>query len=325
MTIIAIIIVALCGLLLIGKAQERAQEIIAGAKHHDNPNWQERLAISLIPLVTKQNEKRKLRGDPVKIPAPYVDYSREGVSDRLELAFDRYRRREINIWDYKDIVTDEDRDLRYRIEDLQDSKRALPRSSEMRECYDDDIDEAREALDETKWRLDWIKKTELTGDGYYPIDEGDIAGEPEPSGSWAHFNYTTDYGTKSYREIINWEDRGFTITGYDPSVNGYRTFLKSNIENLESSSPLAPVGAIAKPVERYGKLLQGPILTEISFDYKKRGQGVEKITIANWIEYEKHIAGWDHNSGRVNAFVKKQIETLHDDAAAQLATTDTAK
>lgn len=170
MTITAIIIVVVIwGIYQLSKADNRAKAIIAGAKQHENPNWQERLAIAMVPIIIEQNEKRRLRGAPVKSPAPYIDYSREGVSDRLELAFDRYRRREINIWDYKDIVTDEDRDIRYRIEDLRDDKRAQPRASEMRDFYDDEIEEAREALEETKWRLSWIKEREMdqSGDGYY--------------------------------------------------------------------------------------------------------------------------------------------------------------
>lgn len=170
MTIIGIIIaVVIWGIYQLNKADNRAKAIIAGAKQHENPNWQERLAIAMVPIVIEQNEKRGLRGSPLISPTPYIDYSREGVSDRLELAFDRYRRREINIWDYKDIVTEEDDRLRHRIEDRRDDKRALPRGSAMRECYDDDIDEARDALEETKWRLRWIKEREMDqgGDGYY--------------------------------------------------------------------------------------------------------------------------------------------------------------
>ncbi|MPT48026.1 MAG: hypothetical protein E2598_06345 [Sphingobium sp.] len=323
--IIGIIALIAWGIYQFNKAEKRANAIISGSPKKEKPNWQERFAIALIPHVIEINEKRRLRGEIVRSPPkPWVDYGRAAVNDRLEDAFQNFRSRSIGLQDYKEIVRHEEAAVRDKIEDTRAAKRGLPRSNDMHNFYDEEIEEARDALEEVRWRLDWIKDREK--------DEGDedrlpssshnsssrSVSAPKPNGVWASFDYTNGYGTFSHRDIINWVDHGLSIRGYDQNAEGGRTFLKDNIQNWQGSSPLAPSAGIAKPNVKYGPVIQGPVMNEIFFEYRGVGKEPALASAINWIEYEKHIAGWDKQNNKIKVFAKKQISEFKDGAGEQI-------
>ncbi len=305
--LILILVVIGCGFYQFVKATKRAEEILDGSQKMEQPDWKERLALAVLPTVQKDRDSKKVK------KTSYIDYGRDAVNDRLEEVFRRYRSEEISLDDYRDLVEREANSLRDRMEDARASKRGLPRSSDLRDFYDDEIEEARDSLDETRWRLDWIEDRQEQNRYEHdyvrsltPEERGEES-EPEFDGSWAKFDYTTEYGTESTRDLINWVDKGFKIVGYDRLVKGTRTFNKARMENVRSSSPIPPAAGMPAPIKSYGSPLKGPISEPLTFRYCGQNGVESDQELRNWYEYEKHVSGWCMRNAKGRGFSKKKV------------------
>lgn len=54
------------------------------------------------------------------------------------------------------------------------------------------------------------------------------------SGKWARFAYADADGRESRRQIVNWQQRGPYIVGYDRSKKGERTFRQDRISDWQA-------------------------------------------------------------------------------------------
>jgi|GEM_PF-3069625 len=146
------------------------------------------------------------------------------LEEGLEKEFRRYRDGEISLESYRATVRSE----HYYIRDMLSIMRAdRPTGEDARYLHDMKLSEAEEALEATRWRLEWAMNRELDEKaGHY--EEGL---EFIPDGPRARFDYVDAYGTATKREISNWEDKGYKIVGFDIAKQAERTFRKERISN----------------------------------------------------------------------------------------------
>lgn len=142
------------------------------------------------------------------------------VGDILSVHFEHFRADLITLDRYQELVTEQLWRVERRIDDLKDE---LADGDIDADRFDDESEEAAEALEEVNWRLEWIEKQRWTE----ATKSADIA----QSGKWATFSYVDSEGVSSKRTIANWSNRGAYVVGYDRAKKAERTFRQDRISD----------------------------------------------------------------------------------------------
>lgn len=151
-----------------------------------------------------------------RINPEFLSLDSVDVEDRLEEHFSRYRAGDVSLDGYREAIEEEEDRLRDALNALKDSGR--------RET-DDGLDrsELRDAIDQCRWRREWIEKE--AGKVLF-----DAPGRPnKPHGSWARFSYVDAHGEVTEREIRNWNLSARHIEGYCMARREGRSFRLDRI------------------------------------------------------------------------------------------------